>query len=542
VLDAMNDLFALLDEALSRDCGARVLCFDGVEVTCRCLQQRVEALRVGMSELGVQQGHVAGLVMDEPSSAIAAVLALMRLDAHIVMLPKSISGEFMRTGSASFLICGRELSEPAEGGWSVPRNVDGLNVYIAACDKEPTRGGVFAVGCDGRTVEIALDEIREHCLRSRATGGSECILLRAAGTHPAAMLKLVCSTLASGGTLVLDEDASFDLGKLLEKFRTWNVTALYLNAGELGAILQHELPRHELLRSTLRRLVCEAWHLDRSTIERARGLCHSEVLLTYPLYDLGHDTYTISIPALGWDASRAEVMADSFVVALDSYGRQLPPGAEGELHIIAGPGVHGAVTKGLQRGRSITRIVAENDSLQSISTGLIGRQHRDGLLQLSELSRGATMMGGRLCRFEPIEAQILRLEAVKECFVTMRYQQGSPRLIAYLAVSEPGCLEERDVVAFLQGRVPPLMVPQSYVFTSHLPVDHFGRLDVSALRDVPVFDDALFLQIRAELNSDPASGGVDAVLLEEWTPCTDEGFLHIADLGDSAVGAAKLMD
>ena len=164
----------------------------------------------------------------------------------------------------------------------------------------------------------------------------------------------------------------------------------------------------------------------------------------------------------------------------------VPIGVVGELYV-GGIGVgRGYLNDPEQTRRRFLRNPFSKDRKGRLyRTGDLARWRGDGLLEcLGRVDHQVKMRGYRI---EPGEIEHILLEHadVRAVTVLVRHESGGEaRLVAYVVAAperQPTANELRD---FLRRRVPIYMIPQGFVFLSHLPLTAHGKLDRSALAEM----------------------------------------------------------
>jgi thioesterase domain-containing protein/acyl carrier protein len=181
------------------------------------------------------------------------------------------------------------------------------------------------------------------------------------------------------------------------------------------------------------------------------------------------------------------------IVLLDEAGREVAPGAEGEIavrsrYLALGywrrPELNGIAFASLPESTA-----APDGARRLFRTGDLGRILDDGqLLHLGRRDRQLKIHGNRV---EPgeIEATLQEAEGVKAAAVVgWTDAQGRTRLAAYVALDEDGAQASRGLRRFLEDRLPPFMVPARFIVLGEMPLLPNGKIDRQALPDPGIED------------------------------------------------------
>jgi acyl-coenzyme A synthetase/AMP-(fatty) acid ligase len=176
-------------------------------------------------------------------------------------------------------------------------------------------------------------------------------------------------------------------------------------------------------------------------------------------------------------------IANTRIHILDRHLHRLPVGTAGELYI-GGDGLARGYLglPDLTAERFVADPLATRPGARLYRTGDLARWLPDGRLEcLGRVDQQVKVRGFRI-ELGEIEAALGAHPAIKVAVVTVKEAgSGEKQLVAYLAHgsgAEPTVTELRNV---LKARLPPHMVPSSFVFLDELPLTPNGKVDRKAL-------------------------------------------------------------
>lgn len=338
-------------------------------------------------------------------------------------------------------------------------------------------------------------------------------------------LTSVLGALANGGDLhVVDDDTARDpraLAAFLAEHPTdfMKITPSHLAALLAGGDTTGLRPRQAVIlggeaagAALTTRLIRDGWGVivHYGPTETTIGVCAQW---------LDTDTETDSAP-LG------KALPGVGVYLLDRWGRPVPPGCRGEVHL-SGP----QVSRGYLGASATTAAAFRPDPFHSglmYRTGDLARRSPDGRLWFC--GRADRQVKIRGFRVEPgaVEAALDTHPEVRNSAVVAR----DGRLVAYVA---PESMSPSALLEFAATVLPAHAVPAEAVALAELPMTRHGKLDVAALPDRPA---------RPERGREPETP-VEAALLECWRKAlpgrsfgvTDEFF----DLGGDSIRAIHVI-
>ncbi|MCW5982829.1 MAG: non-ribosomal peptide synthetase [Bryobacteraceae bacterium] len=248
---------------------------------------------------------------------------------------------------------------------------------------------------------------------------------------------------------------------------------------------------------SLRVVRLEGDKASRADVERFRRHCSRECLLVNGLgttetgivrqYFIGRETpVEDGAPPIGY------AVEDMDVTVLDDDGRELEPGAAGEIAVTSRYLALGYWKQPELTAERFQVCEAGPPGLRRYRTGDLGRMRPDGCLGYLGRKDFRAKIAGYSVEAADIEAALCAQPEIGQAVVAAREDGAPARLVAYLVASG----RERPAVERLRERLarqlPAYMVPSSFVFLDTLPLDRNGKVDRRNLpvpeRQRPAFD------------------------------------------------------
>ena len=171
---------------------------------------------------------------------------------------------------------------------------------------------------------------------------------------------------------------------------------------------------------------------------------------------------------------------DVVVRLIDPAGNLVPFGVVGEI-CFAGKGV---VRGYLQRPELTVEKFVEREGRRFYQTGDMGRLHPDGNVEILGRRDYQVQLRGIRVELPGIENTVREIALAEQCaMVVKKLDEQDVRLVAF--VVKP---RETTIAAFrraLAAHLPDYMLPQALVAIDALPVTRNGKLDRSALQELP---------------------------------------------------------
>ncbi|HEK1766336.1 TPA: amino acid adenylation domain-containing protein [Pseudomonas putida] len=293
----------------------------------------------------------------------------------------------------------------------------------------------------------------------------------------------VWGALLNGGqVLVIDHDTLLDPLRLGVALREGGATVLFVTTALFNQYVQM-IP--DVL-SGLRVLLCGG--------ERADPAAFRSLLAQAPDLRLVHcygPTETTTYATAGQvrhvptDAELVPIggpVGSTQVHVLDAHLRPLPLGAVGELYI-GGDGVAlGYLNRPeLTAERFIDDPFSPQPGARLYRTGDLGRWRDDGQLECLGRNDDQVKIRGFRIELGEVEQHLALCPGIGEVVVmALTLTQGPARLVAWFTRTDPH-LDAAAVRGWLQGRLPPYMVPSACIVLDALPLTNNGKIDRKAL-------------------------------------------------------------
>ncbi|MDQ6804346.1 MAG: amino acid adenylation domain-containing protein, partial [Actinomycetota bacterium] len=503
----------------------------GAELSYAELDLRAEQLARYLRDLGVGPDVVVAVCAERSVEMVVGVLATLKAGGAYAPIDPAYPTDrvaFMLADSgAPVVLTQQHLAGqlPSHDARTVCLDTDWE--MIAAHDRAPPEHGatldslayvIYTSGSTGRPKGVAMSH---RPLANLLAWQLECWSgAEAARTLQFASLSFdvafqeIFSTLCSGGTLVLPEEAvRRDPQALLALLDEQRVQRLFLpfvalqNLSEAADYLQVGAPH-------LRQVITAGEQLKATdsvrsffsrhpncTLVNQYGPTESHVVTAFSMS--GDPEQWPSLPPIG------SPIANAKVYLLDRHQQPVPIGVPGELHI-------GGVSLAreylgrpeLTNERFVTDPFGGADA-RMYRTGDRARYLADGNVEF--LGRTDHQVKIRGFRIEPgeIESALRDHSAVREALVFAQSDtSGENRLIAYLIGNSaaPSAAELRD---HLRRTLPDYMIPSAFVTLDAFPVSPNGKIDRNAL---PAPDD----DTRARDAYTPPSNADEHALVEIW--------------------------
>ncbi|KQN76027.1 hypothetical protein ASF04_26000 [Duganella sp. Leaf61] len=473
-----------IDAQAERQPRATALTYDFASLTYRQLVEQSNKLANFLIIAGVRHNDKVAILLDRSIDLSVTMLAVAKTGGAYVLLEakepdERIAGK-LAAAAVSYVVTDSDNAGRFEGAAAKSIILDNARVAKDVSRSATTRpvplssassGGPalaylhFVSGPDGAVQPVAVQHQTLSALvawhNARAIPDTERRVLCASPVLLERASLELFAALASGAEAQLANDAldlcinfslapttlvagAEDLARLLSR--------KYDFAGVRSVTLFDSAPRVEDLRRLL----------------KADGIEWIDLYLAYAGHASVAGVHRITRDNLDSAPVFAAVPGVATLHIVDRLGRVQAPGALGELHVAGRAGVY--------------------------RTGDRARFGDDNQLRIERASADHVDLAGHRVHYGEIESHLGRLEGIGACAVLVRDDGDGPRLVAYLVMDnlfigsanhyaddEEHFLEVHRCKKYLLGKLPAVLVPDTYVFMEQLPRLANGSVDKEVL-------------------------------------------------------------
>jgi amino acid adenylation domain-containing protein len=485
-------LHQLIEAQAKRTPGRVALVFEDQRLTYGELDRRADRLAQHLRQLGVGHDVVVGLFVERSLEMVVGILGILKAGGAYVpmdtsypeerlafMLADANIGVLLTQGSLLAKVpSGAQLVRLDEFDWNGPAQVPEAGVqphHLAYV--------IYTSGSTGRPKGVCIEHrnIVNYVLGVVERLQLEPDMHYATVSTIAADLgnTVVFPALATGGCLhVISQQRAESQGLLADYFSREKIDVLKIVPSHLAALQSGRNPERVM---PARRLILggEASRLD--WIERLRALSPGcEIYNHYGPTEttVGVLTYHVGTRVPGTPSGTLPLgrpLPNARVYVLDSGGRPVPRGEQGELCIGGGGVARGYLNRPeLNAEKFVADPFGPEPGARLYRTGDLGRCLPDGNIEFCGRIDHQVKLHGYRVELGEIEAALRSHADVREAVVLLREDQ----LVAYVAPQEADRTMLRE---YLKERLPPYMVPSAFVAMEKLPLTANGKIDRQGL-------------------------------------------------------------
>ncbi|MGW8444293.1 non-ribosomal peptide synthase/polyketide synthase [Paenibacillus sp. S33] len=468
------------------------LFFEGERLSYQELNERANRLARTLRSQGVTKDHLVGLIAERSVDMIVGILGILKAGGAYVPIDPTYPEERIRymlnDSGAELLLTQSYLMEKAvfdghvlvlDGAQTVYHE-DGSNL-------EPLSGPndlayvIYTSGTTGQPKGVMVEHrnvVRLVKNTNYAQLDADTRILQTGAVVFDASIFEIWGALLNGGQLVLvSQDVILDAPKLKEAVRSHGITTMWLTAPLFNQLSQQDLELFEGIRELLvGGDVLSVPHINR--VMKAHP--HLQIINGYGPTE--NTTFSTTHAITGMQSESVPIgrpIHNSTVYVVDRSMQLQPVGAWGEL-IVGGDGV----ARGYRNRPDLTAEKFIDSPFRSgercYRTGDLVRWNADGTLEYKGRIDAQVKIRGYRIELGEVEAQLLKLEAVREAVVIAREdEQGQKQLCAYVVTHTK--VAANELRSALSQELPGYMVPSYFVQLEKLPLTPNGKVDRRAL-------------------------------------------------------------
>ncbi|KAE8395212.1 hypothetical protein BDV23DRAFT_194855 [Aspergillus alliaceus] len=236
---------------------------------------------------------------------------------------------------------------------------------------------------------------------------------------------------------------------------------------------------------------------------------------------------------------------DTKLLLLDGQSNNITkPGQVGEI-LLGGPGL----TPGYigRPEENAARFFTSEDGTRYYRTGDLARWRPDapGLLEFTGRADLQVKQGGFRVELNEIEQSLLSSKQLSGAIVLQICPPGDkePFLVAFIIPAIANTVKKRQLVEYIEKKLPSYMIPKDFVFCSKYPITEHGKADRKALKE-------RYLKKMEQLNTDrdrpnDKSHNTDGVIKSIWSSLLNVSEVKDADdfflLNGTSIQAATMI-
>ncbi|PWT85565.1 MAG: hypothetical protein C5B56_13830, partial [Proteobacteria bacterium] len=555
-----HNLAEVFEEVVRAYPNACALSFGDKRLSYIELNARANRLARHLRQIGVGTETLVGLCLERSVEMIVALIAILKAGGAYVPIDPTLPRErvdlLLGDTKLAFVLTQDTLAAALlEGGHLQLVSVDDntLPGYPSSNLQRASGPGnlayvMYTSGSTGKPKGVMIEQrsvIRLVRNTNYCDFGAQEVFLQAAPISFDASTFEIWGALLNGGRLVVlppKVSSLEELGNTIVKNR---VTTIWLTSGLFNLMVEQRLgdlkgvtqilTGGDVVSPAHAREVLE--NLPNSRLVNGYGPTENTTFTCCNVMKSGESIFD-SVP-IGKPVSNTQVFL------LDADRNPVPPGAVGEIY---------AAGEGLARGylndpeltaeHFLANPFASKPGQRMYRTGDLASWRPEGTLEfVGRIDDQVKILGHRV---EPLEVECaLRSHPfVRQVHVGVETSpMGSKRLVAYVVGHSNSSPLGSDLRTFLNRKLPPYMVPSSFVSLPSIPLHSNGKVDRDALRRVATLSTPARIQPTAnscdvqELEGAIISIWRDLLLTDQITP--DANFF---DLGGNSLLLASMHD
>ena len=472
------------------------LIFAGQTLSYGELDKRANQVAWSLIEQGVKQGDIVGICLDRSFNMLIGLLGIWKAGGAYLPIDPNYPQErmaYLLKDTATRLVLCDAMTEASLPSQALTIRLEGLNrdgstpAPVVQLKGNSPAYIIYTSGSTGRPKGVLIDHA---ALFNRLSWAQQYFALAPADTllqkthfcFDVSVWELFWPLMVGARLVVAKPDGQKDMQYLQDLIKRHAVTTLHFGPAALEVFLMYV---NDDACKSLQRMMCGGEPLRPTHVKLFdEKLPHTRL---YNLYGPTETTINVSCwPVPKFEAidqiSIGHPIANTKLYVMDEWGRILPPGLKGELHV-AGPQL--AVGYLNRPGLTHERFVIHQQlaGQRLYATGDIVLQQEDGSFLFFGRKDDQVKIRGYRIELGEIEKALMRSNLLSHCVVLSRPDQFQLQQLVVYYVAHTA-LESAALEQYLSTCLPEYMIPRLWVSLSTLPLNRNGKVDRKALPEL----------------------------------------------------------
>jgi amino acid adenylation domain-containing protein/thioester reductase-like protein len=471
------------------------------EVTFKSLKWLVDAYSHKLRRRGVGPESVVAVTAEPCIEAAVGILAVLQAGGAFLPIEVNHANErlewILKQARVTTLLCraDEEASFP-EGPWTQlaidTRNfpVPPSNGIPPSCHWQNAAYVIYTSGSTGQPKGVvishaSLSNYLDWCVREYAGSGSGCAL-HSSLAFDLSITSLLAPLLLGEPVCLPDGEQRADyLPSLLDERESYRWIKL---TPSHARVAPGQVSSKAALGCT-RKLILGGEALSSHDLLEWTKIAHdAEVINEYGPTEatVGCAVYRIAASLLeDGPVPIGRPIANVAMYVLDEELEPCPIGAPGEIYISGDCLARGYLYRpDLTAERFLANPYSDQRGARMYRAGDIGRYGSDGCIEYLGRTDDQVKIHGHRVELGEVEAALVQYSMIRDTVVLARAEEGGPRLIAYFTRADGinRDLQLSELREFLVAKLPPYMIPHTYIPLEALPLNSNGKVDRAVLK------------------------------------------------------------
>lgn len=483
-----NNIQQLFEEQVRKTPQAIALTFKNHAMDYVTLNQKSNQLAHYLQTCGVQPETFVGICMDRSLDMVIGVLGILKAGGAYVPLdptyPKDQLDFMLEDAHVSFLLTQEKFTSffPQSQCLCLDTQWTSIAQYspenpVSAVQPYHLAYVIYTSGSTGQAKGVLIEHaglcnLAQAQIQIFGVHSDSKVLQFASLSFDVAIADIVMALCAGASLCLVTQETLSSPSTLLQTLQDQAITHLEIPVSVLNALPYVDLPHLQVLivgGEACSQGIVATWSKGRRFFN-AYGPTEATVCTTIAECEANDHPPPIGHP-----------IPNMHVYILDTHLCSVPVGVTGELHI----GGIGLARAYLNRPQlTAQKFISHPSYARLYKTGDLARYLPDGKIEfIGRIDRQVKIRGFRI-ELDHIEIMLSQHPKVRENAVVSIESDYHKYLVAYVVLSSP--LDTNELRSFLKERLPPYMVPSTFVPIAELPLTPNGKLDRKTLTQKPI--------------------------------------------------------
>ncbi len=492
--DNSKNIVQLFESSAEQHSDKTALSFEGVELTYKELNERVNKVASHLTSTGVGKGDLVGLMLERSERLVIGILAILKAGAAYLPIDPDYPTErinyMLHDSETSYLLLEKELDrEVIYSGHEIQIEA-GLNTEVTANPNveiglDALAYVIYTSGSTGKPKGVQLEHRNVTSFNANmeyrfGLSSTDTMLAITTVTFDISVLEIICSLL-NGMTVELASTQSVNNPETLaNKISSGSVTALQITPSRLQLLLDQSGTK---VLEQLNVLLVGGEAMSQPLYESLIQLENIDIFNVYGPTEATIWSSTAQLKPGGLNIGQPLFNEQMYI--LDEASNLAPIGVQGEL-CIAGEGLaRGYLNRPeLTTERFITNPF--NPAERLYKTGDLARWLPSGEIEFFGRKDDQVKLRGYRIELGEIDSEIREVKGVTDSITLIKEDASGQKVLCNYYTTD-NQIEGNQIREYLNGKLPTYMVPTYFMLLDVFPLMSSGKVNRKALPE-PSFE------------------------------------------------------
>ncbi|GAE32620.1 non-ribosomal peptide synthetase [Halalkalibacter hemicellulosilyticus] len=495
-----DNIMSIFEEMVAKNPDKKAIVYGDQTLTYRELLKKVNSLARTLREKGINRDHKVAIIAERSIEMIIGIFSVLKAGGAYIPInpnyPKTRVNYFLEDSQANLVLLQSKYKDRLSNDKYNTLLLDDKSNYStdeSSLSNINTKNDlayiIYTSGSTGKPKGVMVEHrnlihILNVLQEKYPIEDSDCYLFKTPYTFDVSISELFGWILGRGHLVILEPDLEKDPDRLVKVLDDSNITHVNFVPALLNTFTQQLEENNNKGFKSLKYLMVAGEEFPKKVAQRLRGILKEVCLenLYGPTECTVYATnYTVTGDRIYSSIPIGTPLPNVQVYVVDEHLNHQPIGVKGEL-CIAGRGV----TRGYLNREELNKQhfvhCPWQPEMKMYRTGDLVILREDGQIEYLGRKDNQVKIRGYRIELGEIERTLLEHYSVQEALsITRESKSRDKSIVTYVVLRSNDSLEPKDLINYLQGKLPEYMVPSACIILDSFPLNQNGKINRDAL-------------------------------------------------------------